>query len=298
MNDVIDAKSTVTEIRTAKIVATEINFIKRQTQKIMLSSSIEIGRRLAEAKSLVDHGHWGEWLQENVSYSDRTAQNLIKIFEQYGDKGMDPLLGTDPEAFEELSYTQAVALLSFPTVDEREKFVGSHNIQDMSTRELQDAIKAQKDAEEKAANLQTLFAAQKDVLAEKEEKAKEDRKKAKSTIKELNAEIGELQGKLDQQTDKKKEKEMQTEIKNLQSQIAESKTREAERVEQMQKEIAAVKQSAADTDMQVFSADLDAVQHSFNRMIEHIQSIATPEKRKKFERAAKKLLAKLDGTLK
>ena len=146
MNDIIDTEGTVQEVRTAESIAIEINTIKKQTQKVMLSASIEIGRRLVEAKSLVNHGDWGNWLEKNVAYSERTAQNLIKLYDQYSDKGMDALFDSDMDVFAELSYTQAVALLALPTVDERKEFVENHDMENMSTRELQEAIKAQKSA--------------------------------------------------------------------------------------------------------------------------------------------------------
>jgi len=297
MNDVIDIQSTATEIRTAEVVATEINCIKRQTQKIMLSSSIEIGRRLAEAKSLVDHGHWGEWLQQNVNYSDRTAQNLIKIFEQYGDKGMDPLFGESPEEFQELSYTQAIALLSIPTLDEREAFVKEHDVQEMSTRELQEAIKARKEAEDEAEKLKISLDCQKDNLENMQNEAKEKLKKEKEKIKQLNHEIETWKEKSENKESEAAVKEAQEKIEQLQQQLQEERKKEAERMEKMQLEIETAKKAASDTDLQVFTADLDAVQHSFNRMIEHIQVIHDPEKRDKFKGAAKKLLDKLRQSL-
>ena len=158
----IEVESTVQDIRTAENIAIEINTIKKQTQKVMLSASIEIGRRLSEAKSLVPHGSWGDWLEQNVNYSERTAQNLIKIYDQYSDKGMDALFGNDLDAFAEISYTQAVALLALPTVDERKEFVETHDMETMSTRELQEAIKAQKAAEEKAEQLKEELNAEKE----------------------------------------------------------------------------------------------------------------------------------------
>ena len=115
MTDIINVESTAIGVRTADTIATEINTIKRQTQKIMLASSIEIGKRLTEAKDMIDHGAWGKWLQDNVNYSERTAQNLMRVYDQYGDKfgmtEMDSLFASGaPNVFEELSYTQALAL--------------------------------------------------------------------------------------------------------------------------------------------------------------------------------------------
>ena len=68
-------------IRTPEIVAAEINSIKYQTRNIVLFNSIEIGRRLVEAKELIEHGAFGDWLKSAVDYSQSNANNLMKIYE-------------------------------------------------------------------------------------------------------------------------------------------------------------------------------------------------------------------------
>jgi len=125
-------------------LAAEINFIKEQTARQVLSASIEIGNRLEEAKALVDHGQWETWLEENVSYSQSTAQNLMRIAREYGSTQMDITGRTPADVFAQLTYSQAVALFALPEPD-RAEFVETHDVTEMSTRELQQAI-----AEEKA----------------------------------------------------------------------------------------------------------------------------------------------------
>jgi DNA repair exonuclease SbcCD ATPase subunit len=133
--------------RTPVLIAAEINSIKEQTQRMFLLNSIEIGRRLVEVKSMLPHGDWGNWLEESVDYSQRTATNLMKIFEQYGDSQLS-LFGSDAksQALANLSYTQAVALLGVPQ-DDREKFIKDNDVENMSTRELQQAIKDKQELE-------------------------------------------------------------------------------------------------------------------------------------------------------
>jgi len=140
MNDLTNV-STTSLVRTTEHIAAEINSIKAQTRNMMLYNSIEIGRRLTEAKTILQHGEWGNWLTDNVDYSKSTANNLMRIFDEYGasqlsffvDNAKTPALGS-------VSYTQAVALMSLPE-DERETFVEEHDMETMTTRELQQAIK-------------------------------------------------------------------------------------------------------------------------------------------------------------
>ncbi|MET3937208.1 putative nucleic acid-binding Zn-ribbon protein [Paenibacillus sp. PvP094] len=167
-------------IRTIETIAIEINSIKDQTKKIMLHGSIEIGRRLTEAKEMMQHGDWMNWLADSVDYSQSTANNLMKLFKEYGSDQLT-LFGdnADSQALGSLSYTQAVALLGIPA-EEREAFVQENDVDSMSTRELQEAVKARKDAEK------ALKAAQAE--AEKAKKAMEKEQKLREKLEAQQAE--------------------------------------------------------------------------------------------------------------
>lgn len=127
-------------IRNAAMIADEINGIKEHVRTTAVQGAIEIGRRLHEAKALVAYGEWERWLEENVNYSTSTAQNLMRIADEYGRK--------ETQALAEISYTQAVALLRLPA-EEREQFVQEHDMDGMSTRELQAEIKRINEEREK-----------------------------------------------------------------------------------------------------------------------------------------------------
>ena len=149
MNEIAMIDKNLSIDRTPQLIAIEINSIKEQTRKIMLFNSIEIGKRLAEAKIMLGHGEWGEWLNKSVDYSQRTASNLMAIFEQYGSSQITLFCdNAKSQALANLSYTQAVALLGIPQ-DEREAFIEDHDIHNLSTRELQQAIKDKQELEAK-----------------------------------------------------------------------------------------------------------------------------------------------------
>ena len=127
---------------TPAVIAGEINFIKRQAQQTLLAASVEIGRKLNEAKALVPHGMWEEWLSENVDYSQSTANNLMRIATEYGDEQVSLFSGkSNSETFASLTYSQAVALFALP-MDQRQEFVENHDMEDLSTRELKEEIAA------------------------------------------------------------------------------------------------------------------------------------------------------------
>ncbi|MEG2289942.1 MAG: DUF3102 domain-containing protein [Clostridium sp.] len=146
MNELVTSDTSITE-RTPELIAAEINNIKNQTKLMVLNNSIEIGRKLIEAKSLINHGKWAEWLEQSVDYSQRTANNIMRIFTEYGSNQISLFGNTNSQAFANLSYSQAVSLLGIPDIEEREDFVKENDIDNMSTRELDKAIKAMKKAE-------------------------------------------------------------------------------------------------------------------------------------------------------
>lgn len=134
--------------RTPGLIAAEINKIKEDTKRILIYNSIEIGRKLTEAKEMLPHGEWGKWLKTEVDYSKTTANNLMKIFQEYGSEQIN-LLGDNlkSKTFGNLNYSQATLLLGVPA-EEREKFVEENNVEEMSARELKKAIEELKKTEE------------------------------------------------------------------------------------------------------------------------------------------------------
>lgn len=137
-------------IRDIHTVTAEIRTIKETTKRLLLSSYVEIGRRLVEAKELLPHGEWGAWLETEVDFSQRTANELMRIFKEYGTEQVSLFGDINSQALANLSYTQAVLLLKVPK-DEREEFVEENKIETLSTRELEALIKERDAAQKKAA---------------------------------------------------------------------------------------------------------------------------------------------------
>ena len=140
------ASSAAAGPRTLEMVAAEI----RTFTASMLNNIIEIGRRMCEAKDMLPYGKFGEWIKENTGYSRSTANNFMRVYLEYGTM-QGSLFGATVEndqTFGKLSYTQALALLALPA-EEREEFVETNDVENMSTRDLQNAI-AERDKARKA----------------------------------------------------------------------------------------------------------------------------------------------------
>lgn len=143
--------SSVDSGKTPDILAAEIRTIKSQTGRMVLNASIEVGRRLTEAKAKLPHGSWGEYLKNEVDYSPSQAQNLMRVFREYG-SDQQSLFGGEAKSqtFGRLTFSQALSLLVISDEEEREKFVLENDVEHMSVRELNEALKARDEAEEKA----------------------------------------------------------------------------------------------------------------------------------------------------
>lgn len=113
-------------------IVSEIKFFENQA----VVSYWEIGKRLSQAKEQLNHGEWQAWIDTNLGYSYDTANNLIKVFKQY------PNIDT----YQHLNFSKVLALTSIKDEEERQDFIDSHEVEDMTTRQLQAEIKEYKEA--------------------------------------------------------------------------------------------------------------------------------------------------------
>ena len=116
---------------------------------------LDIGRRLIDAKALLPHGEWLPWLTERVEFSERSAQNLMRLAREW----------SNPQALADLGATKALTLLALPR-EEREQFLEEHNVVDMSARQLEAAIRERDEA------LKAAQAAKADAASAEEARAK------------------------------------------------------------------------------------------------------------------------------
>lgn len=174
--------------RNIEQVETEIITLVRQAQKMALVYAIEIGRRLTEAKSLLPHGEWGRWLAEKVEFSQSTANNMMKIFEEYGADQIS-LFGAEAnsQTLGNLPYTKALKLLAVPA-DEREEFVREHDVESLSSRELEKLIKERDQAVADREQAEK-YASEK---AEREEELEDQLKDLRDQLKAREAAVQEI----------------------------------------------------------------------------------------------------------
>ena len=136
--------------RTVEVVTMEILVLDHQHNQTSMAYAIEIGRRLVEVKVKVEHGKWGEYIKEKLGWSQSKVNGLMRIFEEYG-AAQQSLFGPEAksQALGNLSYTKALRLLALPA-DEREEFAEANDVEAMSTRELEAAIRERDEARRQA----------------------------------------------------------------------------------------------------------------------------------------------------
>lgn len=141
----------MTPSRDIREITAEIRTIQDSVRRTALSGAIEIGRRLTEAKELLQHGEWGDWLKREFEFSQSTASRLMQLFREYGaDQGS--LFGAETKyaTLQNISVSNALRLIAIPD-EEREEFAAEHDIEHKSAREVDELIRQRQEADARAA---------------------------------------------------------------------------------------------------------------------------------------------------
>lgn len=138
MNDATPIPARVRDINT---ITAEIHTIQATVRRTALEGCIEIGRRLVEAKELLEHGEWGQYLKDEFDWSQDRAGQLMRLFREYGAEQQN-LFGAElnSDTYRNLSFSQALKLIAIPE-SEREAFVEENDVEHLTTRELDELIK-------------------------------------------------------------------------------------------------------------------------------------------------------------
>lgn len=97
--------------------------------------NIEVGKRLIQAKSLVNHGHWQHWLELNFQLSQNTAGRFMQVAERFSNSATS----------QNLNRSQMIEMLSLPSAEETEKFITEKaaegkKVAEMTIKELREEI--------------------------------------------------------------------------------------------------------------------------------------------------------------
>lgn len=318
MSDIVNVPMTAQ--RDIRTVTAEIRSLHRQAQCMVLGYAIEIGRKLKEAKTLLPYGQWGQWLREEVEFSQSTAQNFMKIFEEYGARQVSLFGDAESQTLGNLPYTHALKLLALPA-EEREEFAREHHVEDLSSRELADLLRERDQAREDAVRERQALTGERDAALDKAQAAEKARREAETlaqaaraqletakkaaeesrkALRELreNPEVPEtvlakLRAEADQAAQQAAEKQLQAaqeaekRAEGLKKALEYKADESRRRVEQLEKQLA-----AADPDTAVFKTWFAAIQQDFLRLREAESQVSgrEAEKGQKLRNAVRALL--------
>ena len=271
------------EGRDIEVITREILDAKRRGGEAILT----IGRCLTEAKQALPHGEWLPWLNERVELSERAAQRFMRLSREW----------SNPTALSDLGATKALALLALPA-DERDQFIETHNVVDMSARQLEQAIKDRDEARKAAETAQAEASAAEQARAKMEEDmkllnarlsgAQEDREQAAQAVARLEAQLAELKEKpvevavetvVDPEAIEKARAEAVAEMQGKLDKAREAKAKADERRKQAEASVEILKKSidemernekkaalGADKDLAQFELLFDQTKDTVNRM--------------------------------
>lgn len=263
----------------------------QEAQRIGGEAIITIGQRLIEAKAMLKHGEWLPWLAEKVGYSERTAQGFMQLARTY----------SNPQLVADLGMRKALQLLALPESDREEFLSETHQVNgkektviDMTSRELEKAIKERDEARKAAEQAQADTRAAQESRRSMEESLKEanslmdlarmERMEAHERAAELEKQLAELQAAPVEVA------VMEVDQAQLDAARAEGEAAKAEEVARLQ---AQLEKAAAMSDPNVakFQVCFDQVQELINKMRGFLLKARGQEDRTNAERMAKAILA-------
>ena len=304
----------------------EVNTIYQQMEaigNIGLQLAAEAGERLIEIKGRLAHGEFESWCKDNLTFSKRKAENMMRWSQKCKDENS---IFSKTQTFTDLGISKVWALLAAP--EEVAEEVLKEGASDMSVRELQEEIsrlKSEKEkieglaraTEEEQANLEEEIEILKRQLEEarRESERKAEEENSQSTP-EAEEEIEKLKKKLEtaeanlQKTKEKLKTEKNNSEKKIEEAISKAKAeaqKEAEaktsksleditkKYEESQSVINKLQTALANSEnkaLAIFKVKSDLLQESFNSCLASIEDVAAEDQEKgdKMKAALKQIM--------
>lgn len=300
--------------RATEQLTIEVNTIYQQMEaigNIGLQLAAEAGERLIEIKGRLAHGEFESWCKDNLTFSKRKAENMMRWSQKCKDENS---IFSKTQTFTDLGISKVWALLAAPE-DVAEEVI-KEGASDMSVRELQEEIsrlKLEKEkveglaraTEEEQANLEEEIEILKRQLEEarreSERKAEEENSQSTAEAEEEIAQLKDALGKAIENHAKIKEKlkkEKENTDKKIDEAISQAKAeaqKEAEaktsksleditkKYEESQSVINKLQTALANSEnkaLAIFKVKSDLLQESFNSCLASIEDVAAEDQEK------------------
>lgn len=320
--EVIDLSNKTTEELTA-----EANTLWNQMEaigSIGIMMAAQAGRRLNIIKERLPHGEWEDWAKNNLKFSLRKANNMMKLAEKTEDENS---FFANPQSLADIGITKVWALLSAPE-DVAKEVVENPDAAEMTTREFKEEIRRLKeknaelkkeleDSADESQNLQSDLRTQIDQLVaelkiyeetpakseetEKEiadlktqlEKANTALEKEKKNMEKAKASIEEEKQKAADEAAKTAKEEALAKFKEDNKLLIESNQQAAEEIDRLQRLL----ENNSQPEIAEFKVHSDQLQKSFISCRDCIGKITDIEKAAKMRMAIKTIMQQLIDSL-
>lgn len=249
----------------------------------------QAGQCLTVIKERVGHGNWGDWCKQNLQFSERKAQNMMKLSAEMRDKNS---IFANPQTFADIEISKVYELLSAPE-EVQKAMIENPEAEDMNVREFKDEIRRLKEE-----------------LAE--ERAKEKINESEEELTQAKEKIEELTRQLSLRSSEKSEAEWQKELDSLKSEIEKETKKAAKAAEKLKAAQAEMEKKAEEIDrlqkrlenntqpeIAGFKIHADQLQQSFNACLESAKRIESSdaEQAQKMRVALKTIMQKLQENI-
>lgn len=329
MNNIIDVefkKVMDLEDKSTEELRQMANFYWEQMEllgKLGFEFAAKAGQHLKIIKSRLKHGEWEDWAKDNLCFSLRKANYMMKLADELGDENS---LFFKNANVADIGISKVWALLGAPE-EVRETVMENPDIMEMSAREFKDEIKRLKE-ESKEKDTQLDKAAEtvlsmKEKVAELENVISGLERELDETVPENTEELEKVKADLQTAKDKlAKEKDNRKKDKEKTNQLIEAAKAEAEenarekieaenrnkmeslqlQLEDSQKTIAGLKdklENNQQTEVTIFKVNFDRLQTDFNSCMQSIQNVngQNPEQAAKMKTALMSAMNALMGRI-
>ena len=202
-------------------------------------SILEIGRRLKEAKALLPHGEWLPWLSEKVEFSERSAQNFMRLADAY----------QNPQTLADLGASKALVLLALNPVERDEFLNEKHDVRGVEKTVPEMSARERKIAEQKADEMERELEKQRTATADAEaaaERARAAEEAARAEVEEAkNASLAvqERTEALQRELKELREKPVEVAVQNASEEQIAAAVKEAEKAAKAKRDAAVAKKA-------------------------------------------------------
>lgn len=211
---------------------------------------LQLGRVLTEAKPLVPHGEWEAWVKENAEMGLRAAQSYMQAYATFGLNPDIAKLGT----------TKTMKLLPLSD-EERNALFKENDVESMSTRQLDEAIRKQKErlVREARAEVRKEIEKEREAREEAEKRAEQAEKRSEDIRSETARKL-----KDNEEFRKEQERHYQQKVKDI-SDRYDGAINEAKQLERKNKRLTEENREQAEL--------LEEQQADYNRMQEELLDV-------------------------